>query len=126
MRISDWSSDVCSSDLFFLESGVFLVDAYTDAVAQYLGCGRAFDNDFGQGEVLVADFFQELGLRGQVGECGVEAARVQIDLHLVQCFVRLDMQAGRFLAQVVPVRGAALYADGFAFQDRKSTRLNSS
>src|SRR3546814_8200525 len=92
MRISDWSSDVCSSDLFFLESGVFLVDAYTDAVAQYLGCGRAFDNDFGQGEVLVADFFQELGLRGQVGECGVEAARVQIDLHLVQCFVRLDMQ----------------------------------
>src|SRR3546814_15450862 len=77
MRISDWSSDVCSSDLFFLESGVFLVDAYTDAVAQYLGCGRAFDNDFGQGEVLVADFFQELGLRGQVGECGVEAARVQ-------------------------------------------------
>src|SRR3546814_8798002 len=96
MRISDWSSDVCSSDLQMQDRGAAL-DMAEEAVAEAGTLVRAFDQagNVGQHHLLLVDADDaEAGMQG--GE------RVVGDLRLGR---RHRRQEGR---------------------DRKSTRLNSS
>src|SRR3546814_18028093 len=58
MRISDWSSDVCSSDLFL--EGVVGVHVDAEAHAQHLGLAR------GQAGEHVAHGFHQVGVGGGI------------------------------------------------------------
>src|SRR3546814_15505562 len=52
MRISDWSSDVCSSDLFeqhLLQAGIVSHHQYRAGIARLVS--QAFENRFGTGEI---------------------------------------------------------------------------
>src|SRR3546814_8145169 len=119
MRISDWSSDVCSSDLDHLGAGFDLLQG-----------------DFqGLGVVLLADQAGELGGAGDVGALAdVDEQRAAVDGERLQTResaglgdVRND--ARRVFADSlgnrldVSRRGTAAAADDV--EDRKSTRLNS-
>src|SRR3546814_9787159 len=104
MRISDWSSDVCSSDLPLAEAGlVFLedgvedpVEAVFDAPVSAHGACGVFGGEACGGDVVA----------------GIEAAAV------LQFGARGDAHDGGGTGQ-------AQFA-GEAARDRKSTRLNSS
>src|SRR3546814_18983934 len=80
MRISDWSSDVCSSDLQMQDRGAAL-DMAEEAVAEAGTLVRAFDQagHVGQHHLLLVDAADaEAGLqRGErvVGELSSEARR---------------------------------------------------
>src|SRR3546814_4833276 len=68
MRISDWSSDVCSSDLFALVPGVAAADRQAEPVGEIEG--RIAEYGEGRGVDI------GLGKGGQPGE-GVEDAHVE-------------------------------------------------
>src|SRR3546814_13834658 len=52
MRISDWSSDVCSSDLNWTDAGGVVNAAYADeAIANFAGTGGAVTIDNSLGDV---------------------------------------------------------------------------
>src|SRR3546814_6705170 len=107
MRISDWSSDVCSSDLLYqqlirligedmagrFDGKVALVTAAVD------GIGAATAQAFGENgaRVILADINADRGIR-------------------VNCIA----------PGVTPLRAHNLPIDGGCTADRKSTRLNSS
>src|SRR3546814_13369558 len=101
MRISDWSSDVCSSDLLSLEVGaVPVVDPVGDAAVDRPGPGHAADGG-GQG--------------GAVGRCPGEAHGVGHGGALTAHDEVLDLvaQAAELLEearQALPVGGATAQA----------------
>src|SRR3546814_3694903 len=103
MLISDWSSDVCSSDLMYLALG--------GTCSNRAPCHEV-------GEVLRGDDVEELapGRQSAPGEIQQQPAR--------QVQAAVDAEAAiqvRIVDQSLPAhRGARL------FEDRKSTRLNSS
>src|SRR3546814_5541280 len=102
MRISDWSSDVCSSDLFGLDADLVILRAFgfhvaiaVEAVAVWQGAGAV-----------------DRRLRGRLGIAigGIEGNRFD-----------------RFVDEPDPI-GEAIVAifGGDRHTDRQSTRLNSS
>src|SRR3546814_20856900 len=60
MRISDWSSDVCSSDLF--EGGIVIVDLEEDALAPKIEGAEVSLGAVVWGEIIPADGGEEFGL----------------------------------------------------------------
>src|SRR3546814_9895385 len=115
MRISDWSSDVCSSDLRsrldlatkFGATATFSAspEALTEALLQ--ACPAGFDyvlDTTGIPSILRAGF-NALNYWGTLGICGVGAGEVSFDM--------AALQSGRVIRTVF-------------LGDRKSTRLNSS
>src|SRR3546814_12509753 len=79
MRISDWSSDVCSSDLFAAghrsEEGDIpaAVDADAgDCEVDVHDLGGAIDGDL---QVCLVDDLEVVGENGRTGNCGAHVAR---------------------------------------------------
>src|SRR3546814_1284867 len=117
MRISDWSSDVCSSDLFLQGHAAFRLQANVDQRAV------AFDRDDGAAQhlafegIVSAEGFVEQSrkalLRGGVGGCFS---------HMGASFLFCTIQAGRFAAGLPGTIPGGKTSRG---TDRKSTRLNS-
>src|SRR3546814_4777995 len=99
MRISDWSSDVCSSDLI-------LIDRLDDEVA--VGERVQFERRGDEAHHLV----DLLGLEAALRRAGVVILAHHAQTAVERLLLRLDDRAGEALLQEV--------------QDRKSTRLNSS
>src|SRR3546814_2466749 len=100
MRISDWSSDVCSSDLVAPQREAHLLRRGVS--------GGEAGAEHGVGA--------EVGLVGRA----VEVDQVQVDAALVEPLEAVEGVADR----AVDVVDGALHA--LAAEDRKSTRLNSS
>src|SRR3546814_6344039 len=98
MRISDWSSDVCSSDL--------------ETLLQQVVLGRRVELDRAAGAVVVGDH-QALGRNEARGA----AAQRYHGVH------RRLRQVGQRGGVALVAGGAQLVGDG---RDRKSTSLNSS
>src|SRR3546814_1094665 len=113
MRISYWSSDVCSSDLFGLESLGFETLGFEALHLGALGFGALGFDSLGFGTFG----FEALGLlRGVAAERGIQRAQVAIgtQVGIGQLGVRVGQVDG--LDRLRHCRGI----------DRKSTRLNSS
>src|SRR3546814_7644634 len=108
MRISDWSSDVCSSDLLGLS--LYRIDL-SAVVSKYIGeteknLRKLFDAAEGGGAILFFDEADALfGKRSEVKDSHDRYANIEVN-YLLQ---RLES-----------FRGLAILAD------RKGTRLNSS
>src|SRR3546814_9759690 len=99
MRISDWSSDVCSSDLEEFELALFDIDMAR------LG---------GESLEALVDHVRLLCLAEEGDDAGAAEAEIM-----------LERMAGAF--DLAPVGAAAQLMREFeALRDRKSTRLNSS
>src|SRR3546814_6691945 len=99
MRISDWSSDVCSSDLIYRMSGKAPGHRFQDALASIVAndeAGAAFPDFAGAGVGLLL------------------APRLHRSANLIN---------GRFVGDAVAHRGLRVRSER---KDRKSTRLNSS
>src|SRR3546814_8998306 len=122
MRISDWSSDVCSSDLIVVRHCIRTVAAVLRRVA--LGIGPELLQVFGAGELPfgASPLGAEVGLafdRFAIGLVGDHV--IAVDGEMVErggvdrrgC-LRCDAAAKNGEAEATPA------------QDRKSTRLNSS
>src|SRR3546814_1308055 len=106
MRISDWSSDVCSSDLNWTDAGGVVNAAYADeALAIFAGTGDAVTIDNSLGDVRASGM--------QFAADGYEIGGEPLTLVGPQSTIRVG--AGS-------TAGAAFTAT----IDRKSTRLNSS
>src|SRR3546814_3624853 len=134
MRISDWSSDVCSSDLTLLRLAV-------QAGARRLYCEPAL---FEQGEIaIVADrptaaLIEQSSLqRIEYGGMGLGRSAIMMPIiRLAGPLLVKSPATARYLPHVTAllwVAGALLAASGLAaagalvaILDRKSTRLNSS
>src|SRR3546814_8648551 len=103
MRISDWSSDVCSSDLS-ANLLTILAKSGFDSVA----------GDLLRADTLPFSFTQKTG----------DALRASADLNEAIAVLAAGPEVDQALADAT----AALKAEGTeeAFADRKSTRLNSS
>src|SRR3546814_3330841 len=105
MRISDWSSDVCSSDL-----------VERDRLRQ------RDDAELGRRIIGLADIADQAAGRGEVDE----AARLLL-AKIGRRGLRDVEDAGQIdLDDALPVLIAHLVPDRVAQEDRKSTRLNSS
>src|SRR3546814_4949997 len=104
MRISDWSSDVCSSDLVFI------------ALQQARDSAQAVSNGFhGQLRVALSDGISPTHLSELLALCRQDEPEIDIRFFEVP------------LAQQIKGLHDDLYDVGFAqSEDRKSTRLNSS
>src|SRR3546814_6284936 len=112
MRISDWSSDVCSSDL------------YRDHLA---GGGLAFEPWAGQAPARVAGYRHVRENRTPRFPEEVIAALLAWSLRYVTVFADDILAARRELDRLEARRDRLVAADsGLPDADRKSTRLNSS
>src|SRR3546814_1421535 len=121
MRISDWSSDVCSSDLVCLH--IAIVGKAAALAAAGTECGDRNprrDAGLAAGAMwpvhMIAATAKPAGQRGGIGLRDVGIVRVEQQI------------AGHALAEIAAAMIAGLeQSDGGAvLQDRKSTRLNSS
>src|SRR3546814_3132009 len=110
MRISDWSSDVCSSDLEISTVATLAADTRDYVIADI---GLA---DFGRKEIAIAETEMPglMALRDEYGAAQpLKGARITGSLHMtIQTAVLIETLK-------------ALGAD-VRWADRKSTRLNSS
>src|SRR3546814_9682766 len=112
VRISDWSSDVCSSDLRLPYDVVFVLNRYFTAMGTAVEqAGGRIDKFIGDG--VMALFGIEQGVE-QGSRNALAAAR-----HMAQSLEELN----RSLAHDLP---APLRIGIGLHRDRKSTRLNSS
>src|SRR3546814_6043030 len=109
MRISDWSSDVCSSDLVAADGDVAAVDAELDleAVAPNAAAAARVEQQLETGAELLADPIRNAADLDR-GEFVGGAA------------------LGRGVERAEPASGQRQDGDEQRRQDRKSTRLNSS
>src|SRR3546814_7263805 len=115
MRISDWSSDVCSSDLFYRSLGVNLKQLY------------------GSTEASV---FITIQPDGEIAADTVGKPAIDVDIRIADSGEVLFRSPGVFLeyfknpeatAETKTADGWVHTGDaGFFDEDRKSTRLNSS
>src|SRR3546814_9848067 len=110
MRISDWSSDVCSSDLDAQQRQRLAVTVATAIIVP----AALFEDD----DLFAARLGDDLGRHGQaLGVLCLAAIAGQQNIaqrHGVACFT-LDLLDGDLVAG----------GDAILFADRKSTRLNS-
>src|SRR3546814_4737650 len=112
MRISDWSSDVCSSDLIFVEN----VDVEIEQ-ADVLRCVV----EIRVGRIVVKDVDLSKGADGRVDHGSDLFARTDINGQ------RQRLTTRRFYLRNDAARGFAIEIGDHHFgSDRKSTRLNSS
>src|SRR3546814_7788346 len=119
MRISDWSSDVCSSDLCMRTVGV--AETAIEAMAKRLLTRVAFGK-------RIADH--------SVWEQRIAEARINIEMTRLLCLKAADMmdrvgnKAARLEIAMIKVAAPRVALkvidDAIQAQDRKSTRLNSS
>src|SRR3546814_4200637 len=106
MRISDWSSDVCSSDLIKVHS------QEPDAFRHDIRWTKAILEDIGGQRVK-----------------GYRAASFSIDSRTLWAFDVLAEEGYDYSSSIYPIRHdhyGMPDASRFRFRDRKSTRLNSS
>src|SRR3546814_19914284 len=98
MRISDWSSDVCSSDLFRL--GVIARDCEIAAADR-----TALDADFVRRAVFVAEQHLHRTRRARIGEARVEPAGAvaAADLAIGEDVRRELVREGRIVGEIVGV-----------------------
>src|SRR3546814_15945430 len=83
MRISDWSSDVCSADLERQRLSWDLLDAFRDAAAQ---AGIPPVSDFNQGDNEGCDYFevnQRRGVRWSAASAFLKPAAGRPNLHVM-------------------------------------------
>src|SRR3546814_5776869 len=127
MRISDWSSDVCSSDLLprrMLVGGVLLVMAFAVLV-------RSFVFTAGYNTTLVADIgVVRAPISGEVDRLGANVGDRVTRNQLLGSFAAPVMMPHPAASSIAPVARSQLsrwqaMMTGLA-ADRKSTRLNSS
>src|SRR3546814_5186910 len=98
MRISDWSSDVCSSDLLCFKRGLLE-------------------------ELGIHERLYRLAVRGSFYDFFLEKNNFEIGLSSV---LEMELNFGKDIEPLIG-RDKALEADAFlTLPDRKSTRLNSS
>src|SRR3546814_3998025 len=147
MRISDWSSDVCSSDLlgerwrFFGRLRHRLADELLEYGQQLRGVGvlEIDDPDFGPARRLVVEFARERGKPGDARRIAAQGDAVRtVDRHrdharshrgapIGAC--RAATAASKLLERFGNFAGARIlecHDLGRVVGDRKSTRLNSS
>src|SRR3546814_9585967 len=116
MRISDWSSDVCSSDLLTLRASiaVALRLPFEAAFAHHAGLGR--------GRVTVTGHPHDLPIFQPLGDTGGGVARVKAyGCHIELKAFALAVEPAQIDDRIVHVRRC-----GVGVGDRQSTRLNSS
>src|SRR3546814_4944068 len=125
MRISDWSSDVCSSDLFRAKAFVLpddrtLVDEVDEALEVAFGADGQIEDSRGRAEAIDdrLDAIIEIGA-GAVELVDEAHPRNLVLVRLTPHGFRLRLDAGNAVE-----RGDRAVKDAQA--DRKSTRLNSS
>src|SRR3546814_2330903 len=106
MRISDWSSDVCSSDLVTTPNGVRNTDAFTLQVAQ----NAQLNFDLAEAETAAEEPGEDITAGGDTGGTIVVTAS------------KLQSLEGGEVGAVVSQR----MIEQLPQKDRKSTRLNSS
>src|SRR3546814_48341 len=141
MRISDWSSDVCSSDLAgsicgdTLSAGVRLLMVIVSPFGERCRRSQPIDRYLEIGDAIVLRGRQaprphiDLYRRQQQPrhrEFGIARAAASDELVFGDTVARVDVCGtllgdGRLPAVLLPLRGQIVVA-----QDRKSTRLNSS
>src|SRR3546814_8937453 len=119
MRISDWSSDVCSSDLFDLDQGPVVTAAlFVPDQPVVAGCAMAlgvvFHHAVADGSSLPI-FLDDLVAAYDAALTGPAANWSELPLQYPDY---ADWEQGQFAAPNAPALAATL--------DRKSTRLNSS
>src|SRR3546814_1063988 len=113
MRISDWSSDVCSSDLF--EISAVVRPALIDDERPFYGLA-------GRGALQLLRVIAEA-----VAQIGFKAAAARMVLCVVPGpFPYRDTSRSTFVAFVILDRIHSVSKAGRQQRDRKSTRLNSS
>src|SRR3546814_700961 len=107
MRISDWSSDVCSSDLVTAESAVFgvycrrwgvpLIDGGTVRLPRIVGQGRALDMIL-TGRPVAADEAHRIGLADRVVADGTALAAAVELAKQIAAFPQICMNSDRLSA----------------------------
>src|SRR3546814_9568367 len=112
MRISDWSSDVCSSDL------VALADVLDDREAEAGATDRA--------AARLIDAVETFGQAGQMFGCDAVALVADRQPHPVSLAHQLDRDRRSRMAIFHGVRNDVVRELPELRTDRKSTRLNSS
>src|SRR3546814_10359844 len=131
MRISDWSSDVCSSDLLTPDQPFTLID-YQESQAPHAGGYRLFVGKIalngeertvsGRGNCLISSVLAALR-----ENCGIDLEVEDYSEHALG--QGSDVQAAAYVEcktrEGQKVFGVGMDAD-VATADRKSTRLNSS
>src|SRR3546814_77356 len=134
MRISDWSSDVCSSDLIFVGFGRYLGDGGSD-ILPFAACRRgdadpreAVDGIAGSGcrwlRLVGRIDFQPARKQKIVGE-EAETSRFFVALDDVNDAI-IDRHAILFDRHSIAAEDRGWIVQRRYFGDRKSTRLNSS
>src|SRR3546814_7253008 len=132
MRISDWSSDVCSSDLIedimsaLNEMGVNVVENEDDGgqdtekeESEASVAGNVSDDDVGRTDDPVRMYLREMGsveLLSREGEIAI-AKRIEAGR---------EMMIGGICESPLTMRALVAWRDQLKEGDRKSTRLNSS
>src|SRR3546814_8558280 len=114
MRISDWSSDVCSSDLRIarIEKPALARDRIVRGAAEEIGIE----------DLLISSGRRSAGAAGDAIDIVVEPHRPAVAPLLAEHAPVVDREARRLFG--VGIASADL--DRFQKADRKSTRLNSS
>src|SRR3546814_5840352 len=111
MRISDWSSDVCSSDLWlFLEAGDitnFIEDVHCLAHQDFLDAGEMhIHNGLHRFPVREFDIMEETAAQESIRQflllirCD-DDDRAFLCLHCLACLVDVELHAVEFLEQVI-------------------------
>src|SRR3546814_7381082 len=119
MRISDWSSDVCSSDL--------TLPAATSALGTAFKSAKAAANSWGQADVVAAISLLEVPFAASKATTNVEQWQMNKAVHYNAW---ADLEKGDFLPVVTAFRAFTAHFSCTTCEemlsDRKSTRLNSS
>src|SRR3546814_1339275 len=128
MRISDWSSDVCSSDLWLEQVGLAGFEnqyphQLSGGMQQRVGLARALATD---AEILLMDeAFSALDplIRREMQD---QLLQLQAQLNKTIVFITHDLdEALRLGNRIAILKDGELIQEGTP-EDRKSTRLNSS
>src|SRR3546814_11429818 len=126
MRISDWSSDVCSSDLFQEMHRSLLTGEAT--LPDFLG-GEGNDRR-GVADKRMEQRVEHSAIGASLGICGrvaVEAIFADIEKESAEIILCEGGERAHIAAECEANRGGAEFRVQFAQEiDRKSTRLNSS
>src|SRR3546814_6524690 len=116
MRISDWSSDVCSSDLLLTQLRASDFHVFTRLEVEQV-CAAAGWTVRSDGAVVIPG----TPSGGNIHDDGAQRVYLSIALAALE-----PEQFGHYLAAAVTTWGVPTWFSGRSDLDRKSTRLNSS